>query len=197
MNSWTAKIVLIAVSLVCVIIILARVLPTSTSQSSQAISQATNSATSMQPDRLVVTRKHDNLNDLSPPPLNKTITDRATVIKLYADILALPLFPSGSGVMNCPVDESGIGHVICFLAHILALPLFPSGVMNCPVDVGIEYHLEFYSGDTSLLSADYAPSGCASVSLSNGAYKMAGTGSFEGDFIQALGFSEQQFLGLQ
>ncbi len=83
-------------------------------------------------------------------------------------------------------------------ADISALPPFPAGPLNCPNDLGIRYHLDFYSGTASLLAADYEPTGCASVKLSDGTVKSAATGSFGADLRQALGFSsERQFLGFQ
>jgi len=117
------------------------------------------------PDRLVVTRTKNNRNNPNAPPYSGTINDRASVGKLYAEVLALP--PLGGGPRNCPND------------------------------LGISYHLDFYSGTTSLLAADYDPTGCASVTLSDGTVKSAATGSFRADLSQALGFSpDRQFLGL-
>ncbi|MGA3309652.1 MAG: hypothetical protein ABSD08_13700 [Xanthobacteraceae bacterium] len=118
------------------------------------------------PDRLVVTRTKNNLNNPTAPPFSKTIVDRSLVEKLYGDIFALP--PP------------------------------PDGIRNCPNDVGIRYHLDFYSGAASLLAADYEPTGCASVRLSDGTVRSDLTGSFGVDLRQALGFSSvRQFLRFQ
>jgi hypothetical protein len=116
------------------------------------------------PDRLVVTRTRNNLNTPDAPSFSQTIANRATVEKLYQDILALE-------------------------------PL-PPGRFECPRDVGIRYRLEFFAGSTLLLSCTYAPSGCASVALSDGMVKSAASGSLPADLVAALGFtSEQELLG--
>jgi hypothetical protein len=118
------------------------------------------------PDRLVVTRTKNNLNNPTASPFRKTIADRATVAKLSADIAALP--PA------------------------------PSGIANCPNDLGIAYHLDFYAGSSALLAADYLPTGCASVRLSDGTVKSAAAGNFRADLRQALGFAtDRQFLGFR
>lgn len=118
------------------------------------------------PDRLVVTRTKNNLNNAAAPPYSKTVADRSSVARLYADIFALPPFPAGA--------------------------------MNCPNDVGITYHLDFYSEAAALLAADYRPTGCASVRLSDGTVKSDPSGHFAADLKQALGMaSDRQFLGLR
>jgi hypothetical protein len=82
-------------------------------------------------------------------------------------------------------------------AEIAALPLFPAGPVNCPNDVGIRYHLKFYSGTALLLVADDKPTGCPSVQLSDGSIRSDADGSFANDLSRVLGFSSrQQFLGL-
>jgi hypothetical protein len=82
-------------------------------------------------------------------------------------------------------------------ADIIALPAVSGGPRNCPNDSGISYHLDFYSGAAVLLAADYDPSGCASITLSDGTRKDAAFGSFRSDLSQALGFtSDRQLLGL-
>jgi hypothetical protein len=112
-----------------------------------------------------VARTKNNRNNPSGLAFSKTIDNRSSVGKLYADIAALPVFPSGP--------------------------------RNCPNDSGIVYHLDFYAGSTALLAADYDPSGCASVTLSDGTKKNAATSSFRGDLRQALGFtSDRQLLEL-
>jgi hypothetical protein len=117
------------------------------------------------PDRLVVTRTHNNLKDLDAPPFSTTITDRATIEKLYQNVLALP-------------------------------PL-PAGRFDCPRDSGLRYRLDFYVGGALLLSVDYAPTGCRTVSLSDGTVKSDARGSFDIDFRQALGFaSTEEYLGV-
>jgi hypothetical protein len=106
---------------------------------------------------LVATRTRNDLKHFDAPPFGATIADRATIEKLYEDILALP-------------------------------PL-PAGRLDCPRDSGLRYRLDFYVGRALLLSGDYAPTGCRTVSLSDGTVKSDSRGSFGTDFVQALGFS--------
>jgi hypothetical protein len=86
-------------------------------------------------------------------------------------------------------------------ADIAALPPFPPGALNCPMSVGLTYHLDFYSEASSLVTADYEPTGCASVTLSDGTVKADPTRSFGADLRQALGFSsdasDRRFFGFQ
>ena len=117
------------------------------------------------PNRLLVTRTKDNLNNTGAPPFHAAVSDPA-VAKLYADISALPPFPAGP--------------------------------MNCPNDMGIRYHLDFYAGASLALAADYQPTGCVSVRLRDGTVKSDPAGSFKTDFEHALGFaSDRQLFGLQ
>jgi hypothetical protein len=118
----------------------------------------------MRPDRLVVTRTKNNLNAPDAPPFSKTITDRATVEKLYQDIQALPPMPTGR--------------------------------FGCPMDAGVTYRLDFFSGGTPLLSASYTPTGCASVALSDGMIKSDMSGGLRAELTGALDFaSERELLG--
>jgi hypothetical protein len=79
---------------------------------------------------------------------------------------------------------------------ILALPPMSAGRFDCPRDSGIRYRLDFYAAGASLLSGDYAPTGCRTVNLSNGTVKNASSGSFRADLMQALGFtSDRELLG--
>jgi prepilin-type N-terminal cleavage/methylation domain-containing protein len=114
------------------------------------------------PDKLIVTRTHNNLGNPTAAPFSETITNTALVQKVYTDILVLPSFSSAP--------------------------------TSCPPDFGIQYHLEFYSGATSLLRADYGPTGCSDVLLSNGAAKYGGVSSFQTDLMQAVGFSSYRQL---
>jgi hypothetical protein len=119
----------------------------------------------MMPDRLVVTKIANNLDNPTAPPFSKTITDPTVVQKLYSDILALPPFPLGT--------------------------------YSCPPDIGIQYNLDFYLGAVSILTADYDPTGCASLKLNDRTVKTDATRGFEVDLAEALGLSEAQFLGFQ
>jgi hypothetical protein len=99
---------------------------------------ATSSAQSAQevPDRLVVTRTKNNLNNPAAPPFTKTITDRSTVEKLYADILALPPLPGGP--LNCPNDV-GINYRLDFYsgaASFLAGDYGPTGCASVRLSNG-------------------------------------------------------------
>ncbi len=49
---------------------------------------------------------------------------------------------------------------------VLALPSFPTGILHCPADFGIDYRLDFFRGNTSVLQAVADPNGCQAVSLS-------------------------------
>lgn len=81
-------------------------------------------------------------------------------------------------------------------ADISALPPPPSGPLHCPLDLGISYHLNFEAAGVTVLSADYQPSGCAVVRLSDGTVKSDATGILRKALQGALGFpSERAFLG--
>jgi hypothetical protein len=102
----------------------------------------------------------------SVPALSETIADQAVVQKLYTDLLALP--PNQ----------------------------YPSnGPINCPMDTGIIYGLDFYKGNTLLLHADDHPTGCAAVALSDGQVLMS-SGYFNEQLAQALRLSAPGFVGL-
>jgi hypothetical protein len=47
----------------------------------------------------------------------------------------------------------------------LALPKFPSGVMNCPGDAGIQYQLAFVESDGAVLHATVKPDGCEGATM--------------------------------
>jgi hypothetical protein len=102
--------------------------------------------------------------------------------------------PSAPPFSKAIADRSSVAKLY---ADIAALPVFPAGPRNCPNESGITYRLDFYAQTTALLAADYDPSGCASVTLSDGTMKSAASGSFRSDLSQALGFtSDRQLLGL-
>jgi hypothetical protein len=82
-------------------------------------------------------------------------------------------------------------------ADIRALPPFPNGPISCPLDTGLSYRLKFFANDTLLLSADYEPSGCRKVTLSDGAKKTAMKSHVNDDLGSALGLSEKQLQGLE
>jgi hypothetical protein len=81
-------------------------------------------------------------------------------------------------------------------ADISALPPLPSGRLHCPRDLGISYHLNFEAAGVTVLAADYQPSGCALVKLSDGTVKSDADGILRNALQGALGFpSERAFLG--
>jgi hypothetical protein len=56
-----------------------------------------------------------------------------------------------------------------------ALPVFPKGVMNCPADFGVAYHLTFFRGQSSTSWARVNPGGCEGVQLADGSVRWAAT----------------------
>ena len=80
---------------------------------------------------------------------------------------------------------------------IVGLPPLPRELINCPMDMGTNYRLQFYLTAVIKLEANYRPSGCASVTLSDGTLKSDAGRSFGSELKQALGFSsDRQFLGV-
>ena len=89
------------------------------------------------PDRLVVTRTNNNVNNPAAPSFSKTITDQASVQRLYADIAALPSFPAGT--MNCP-NDLGIHYRLDFYSGPVSLltgDYQPSGCASVKLSQGI------------------------------------------------------------
>jgi hypothetical protein len=52
-------------------------------------------------------------------------------------------------------------------AMTVALPDFPPGAYNCPIDLGISYKLTFFSGDAIAATASLLPGGCRDVQISD------------------------------
>jgi hypothetical protein len=79
------------------------------------------------PDRLVVTRTRNNLDNRAAEPFAKTITDEASVGKLYSEIGALPPFPAGP--LNCPISLGTTYHLDFYLRSVslLAADYEPTG----------------------------------------------------------------------
>ena len=118
-------------------------------------------SSNVQPDKLIVTRTNPNV-----PSFKKTITDRAQVQKMYQEIMNLPVF-----------------HQSCNE---------PSGCnLNCPLVTGVGYRLDFSSDTVSLLSADYHPTGCGYLRLSDGTERIE-SAEFEINFEQARGISSDR-----
>ena len=103
MNSWSAKVGAFALA-VLFPIVLADAETTEIWQQPDRNLRATSRLLAAQevPDRLLVTRTKNNLNNFAAPPFSDTISDRSLVEKLYADIAALPPLPAGP--LNCPND---------------------------------------------------------------------------------------------
>lgn len=70
-----------------------------------------------------------------------------------------------------------------------ALPrLMLPGVINCPADRGLEYHLDFFQGQTLLQEMIYYPGGCTYIRLGKSDDR-ALTDSFLHLFAQTIGIS--------
>jgi len=103
--------------------------PVAAPQNQSAALTVGTQASQIQPDKLIVTRTKNDLNNLTAPPFTKTIVDHILVQKLYTEILALPSFPSGT--FNCP-PGSGVQYHLAFYSGavlILAADYRPTG---CP-----------------------------------------------------------------
>lgn len=70
---------------------------------------------------------------------------------------------------------------------LLKLPVMPSGTYFCPVDMGRELHLTFFSGSTVVAKAMVKPDGCEGAVLPDGSTRWAET---DDDFWTTL---EQAF----
>jgi len=116
------------------------------------------------PDKLVVTKISNNLYAPDAPMFSKTITNPNAVQLVYGDLQALTKVHLTSGVQDCPPEE------------------------------GIAYRLDFYSGSRLILSAEYGPTGCFDVQLSNGVERYDEGTKFDNDLAQALGVTSQQFV---
>lgn len=82
-------------------------------------------------------------------------------------------------------------------AEILTLPLPPSSPTNCPIQNFVEYDLSFDSAGQLVLQANYNPTGCRILMLSNGQSRWAGQNDiFNTNLEQTLGLSDQEFSGL-
>jgi len=66
--------------------------------------------------------------------------------------------------VDVTVDQSPAQNIYTMT---LALPNFPDGVFNCPIDFGVVYKLTFFSGDTTAVTASLNPSGCRDVRISD------------------------------
>jgi hypothetical protein len=62
-----------------------------------------------------------------------------------------------------------------------ALPKPPSGTINCPNDIGLTYHLEFFEGDTSVQQMDLDATGCQFLQITHDEVRMS-----DGGFRESL-----------
>jgi hypothetical protein len=94
------------------------------------------SATQEIPDRLVVTKTRDNLNNPGAPRFSKTITDQSLVHKLYEDMLTLPLLLNGP--RSCPSDMGIRYRLDWYLGanHLLAADYDPTGCASVKTSDG-------------------------------------------------------------
>ena len=68
-------------------------------------------------------------------------------------------------------------------------PLNRSGIMHCPVDLALDYQLDFSRGQTRMQEIVLHPTGCSSVEFGkNDARKL--TPAFEQLFMQTVGISK-------
>jgi hypothetical protein len=132
-----------------------------------------------------------------PQPLAATAGPGVRFAQLPPDRLVVTRTRTSRSNPNAPpysrtIDDGAA--VAKLYADVAALPPPPAGPLNCPMDLGISYHLEFYAGTTPLLAVDYEPTGCASVRLGDGTVRSAATGSFGTDLRKALGLSSDREL---
>jgi len=73
----------------------------------------------------------------------------------------------------------------------LALPMFPSGVMNCAADFGVGYTLTFTRNDKSHLTVTSDPGGCWQVTI-EGQKQRRATDAWWNLFAQTLGLTRAQ-----
>jgi len=82
--------------------------------------------------------------------------------------------PTPYPVLNKTV--TGAAQVRRLLAALLALPVFPSYTILCPLDdTGYLYQVMFYSGNAEVLEAKIDPSGCRDVRLQSVDHRWAAT----------------------
>jgi hypothetical protein len=67
-----------------------------------------------------------------------------------------------------PAVDVSVGEVPAqnVYALTLALPDFPEGTFNCPIDFGVVYTLTFFNGDAIAVTASLNPGGCRDVRIS-------------------------------
>jgi hypothetical protein len=131
-----------------------------------------------------------------PSPAS-AVTPDLLVAQVSPDRLAVTRTQNNLNTPDAPPFSQTIANratVEKLYGDIQALPSLPAGRFGCPRDVGIRYRLDFFAASTLLVSCTYAPSGCASVALSDGTVKSAASGSFRADLVAALGFATEQEL---
>jgi hypothetical protein len=88
-------------------------------------------------------------------------------------------------------DPTRVGDV---LAQVRALPRFPTGIFNCPMQFPVSYRLVFSRGSTRILTAVVTPTGCETATLDPGGTRRAND-AFLREFQRMLGLSAQRFSG--
>jgi hypothetical protein len=73
---------------------------------------------------------------------------------------------------------------------LLALPTPPPGLVNCPLDIGVAYHVTFFNRAAANLQATVNESGCRFAMLSNGKRLWAYSDTFWMVFADTLGVPE-------
>jgi hypothetical protein len=75
-------------------------------------------------------------------------------------------------------------------ASTIALPDFPSGTFNCPVDFGIRYTVVFDVGGAHALTAVLNPGGCGDVTISGSSTRRAIDPAYWASLALNLGVEE-------
>jgi hypothetical protein len=75
-------------------------------------------------------------------------------------------------------------------AMLVALPAMPPGIYHCPVDLGVQYHLTFFTGNTPFTSATVDAGGCGGVTVGNSSHWWARDATFWQQFADDLGVPE-------
>jgi hypothetical protein len=117
--------------------------------------------------------------------LTQASPDRLVVARTHNSLKAQDGLPSSETINDGATIEK-------LYQDILALPPLPAGRFDCPRDSGLRYRLDFYVGNALLLSGDYAPTGCRTISLSDGTVKRDTRGSFNIDFMRILGLASEE-----
>lgn len=92
-----------------------------------------------------------------------TIIDSSSIVQLTALHVVRP-----ATLNNVPKFERTVQNATAvqnLFKAAYALPAAPKGVMNCPVDLGIVYHLSFLHGTTLIQEMTLYPTGCTALQI--------------------------------